>query len=171
MAAPTGGLHFTPGILDALEKRGVERAAITLHVGYGTFQPVRGDQVERHTLDRERFSISEDAADAINRAKQESRRIIAVGTTTTRALELRGEPDVASSPSVRLDRSLHLPRVRFPDRRWVDDELPSPQVVAAHAGVRVRGTREAVLAAYRDAIERQYRFYSYGDAMLILPIV
>ncbi|HUP40188.1 MAG TPA: tRNA preQ1(34) S-adenosylmethionine ribosyltransferase-isomerase QueA, partial [Vicinamibacterales bacterium] len=90
VAAPTAGLHFTPAILDSLAKRGVERTAITLHVGYGTFQPVRVDQVEAHTIDAERFSISEAAAEAINRAKREKRRIVAVGTTTTRALESAG---------------------------------------------------------------------------------
>src|SRR5258706_9187481 len=87
VAAPTAGLHFTPQILDALAKKGVERAQITLHVGYGTFQPIRVAQVEAHTIDPERFSISEEAAETINRAKPVSRRVVAVGTTTTRALE------------------------------------------------------------------------------------
>ena len=90
VAEPTAGLHFTPEILETLTRRGIARTAITLHVGYGTFQPIRVDQVEAHTLDRERFSISEAAADAINRARREKRRVVAVGTTTTRALEAAG---------------------------------------------------------------------------------
>ena len=168
MAAPMAGLHFTPGILDALEKRGVERAAITLHVGYGTFQPVRVDQVERHTLQRERFSISEDAADAINRAKQESRRIIAVGTTTTRALEAAGRAGrgVITPQSGWTDLFIYPGfDFRIVDGLLTNFHLPKSSLLMLACAF---GGREAVLAAYRDAIERQYRFYSYGDAMLIV---
>src|ERR1700730_11578154 len=93
VAAPTAGLHFTQAILEALRANGIEQAAVTLHVGYGTFQPVRVTQVEGHTIDREYFSIGETAALLINRAKQDGRRIVAVGTTTTRALDAAGDED------------------------------------------------------------------------------
>jgi S-adenosylmethionine:tRNA ribosyltransferase-isomerase len=168
VAAPTAGLHFTPSILDALASNGIERVAITLHVGYGTFQPVRVAQVEAHTVDREYFSISETAAELINRAKQDGRRIVAVGTTTTRALEA----------AARAGRGIITPQTGWTglfiypgfDFRIVaalvtNFHLPMSSLlmlVAAFAG------RERVLAAYREAVQLDYRFYSYGDAMLIL---
>jgi S-adenosylmethionine:tRNA ribosyltransferase-isomerase len=168
VAAPTAGLHFTPALLDALKARGVERAAITLHVGYGTFQPVRVDQVEAHKVDPERFSISESAADAINRAKQEGRRIVAVGTTTTRALEAAGRAGrgIITPQSAWTDLFIY-PGFRFTivDVLMTNFHLPESSLlmlVCAFAG------RDAVLAAYREAVEQRYRFYSYGDSMLIL---
>lgn len=167
IAAPTAGLHFTPGLLDELRDRGIERAEITLHVGYGTFKPVRVERVEDHTVDPEHYDISEAASASINRALDEGRRIVAVGTTTTRALEdaaLRGDGRVAPGPGT---ASLFI----YPGRRFqvvggllTNFHLPASSLlmlVAAFAG------RERVLAAYREAVERRYRFYSYGDAMLI----
>ena len=142
VAAPTAGLHFTPELLDNLEQRGVERTAITLHVGYGTFQPVRVDQVEAHTIDAERFSISEAAADAINRAKRDE------------APHRRGRHDHdaragGSRPggarrhhaAVGLERPVHLSGIQIRHRRCADDELPPAGVVAADARVRVRRPR------------------------------
>ncbi len=169
VAAPTAGLHFTPEILETLTRRGIERTAITLHVGYGTFQPVRVDQVEAHTLDRERFSISEAAADAINRARRERRRVVAVGTTTTRALEAAGRAGrgVITPQSGWTDLFIY-PGFRFRHRRCADDELPSAAVVAADAGQCAWVDARPVLGAYREAVAARYRFYSYGDAMLIL---
>jgi S-adenosylmethionine:tRNA ribosyltransferase-isomerase len=168
VAAPTAGLHFTPEILDSLDKRGVERAAITLHVGYGTFQPVRVDQVEAHTIDAEPFSISETAADAINRAKREKRRIVAVGTTTTRALESAGRAGrgVITPQSAWSDLFIY-PGFKFAivDALMTNFHLPESSLLMLTCAF---GGRDAVLAAYREAVALRYRFYSYGDAMLIL---
>lgn len=167
VAAPTAGLHFTAGLLGALAARGVERAEITLHVGYGTFKPVRTERVEEHVVDAEWYEIGEDAAAAINAARGAGRRVIAIGTTATRALEdaaqrgggtIRAGANAASTfiyPgfTFRVIRGLltnfHLPRSSL------------LMLVAAFAG------REHVLRAYREAVERRYRFYSYGDAMLV----
>jgi S-adenosylmethionine:tRNA ribosyltransferase-isomerase len=168
VAAPTAGLHFTPALLDTLAARGVERADITLHVGYGTFQPVRVDRVEDHRVHAERYNISEATAAAINNALVDGRRVIAVGTTTTRTLEVvaarhdgrlvagEGETDLFIYPGFTfrviggLLTNFHLPQSSL------------LMLVSAFAG------RERVLQAYRDAIAERYRFYSYGDAMLIL---
>jgi S-adenosylmethionine:tRNA ribosyltransferase-isomerase len=168
VAAPTAGLHFDEPLLAAIDAAGIERASITLHVGYGTFKPVRVDDVEAHEVDPERYEIGERAAHAINSALDQRRRVIAVGTTTTRALEdaaRRGHgPIGAGAAEARLFiypgfdfrvisgllTNFHLPRSSL------------LMLVSAFAG------REAVLAAYREAVEQRYRFYSYGDAMLII---
>ena len=146
----------------------MQRTAITLHVGYGTFQPVRVDQVEAHTLDRERFSISEAAADAINRARREKRRVVAVGTTTTRALEAAGRAGrgVITPQSGWTDLFIY-PGFRFGivDALMTNFHLPQSSLLML---VSALGGREAVLGAYREAVAARYRFYSYGDAMLIL---
>ena len=168
VAAPTAGLHFTPGLLDALQARGVQRTAITLHVGYGTFQPVRVDQVESHTIAPERFSISEAAADAINRARREKRRVIAVGTTTTRALEGAGRAGrgIITPQSGWSDLFIY-PGFTFSivDALLTNFHLPESSLLML---VCAFGGRDAVLDAYREAVEKKYRFYSYGDAMLLL---
>src|SRR6185503_13499564 len=167
VAAPTAGLHFTQPILDELASRGIERTTITLHVGYGTFKPVRVDHVEDHEVDPERYVVSGEAADALTRAKRDRRRIVAVGTTTTRALESlivderivrsgEGETRLFIRPGHRFElvsglvTNFHLPKSSL------------LILTAAFAG------REEILAVYRDAVQRRYRFYSYGDAMLIL---
>jgi S-adenosylmethionine:tRNA ribosyltransferase-isomerase len=168
VAAPTAGLHFTPEILAHLQARGVECAAITLHVGYGTFQPVRVEQVEAHTIDPERFSIGEAAADAINRAKREKRRIVAVGTTTTRALEAAGRAGRGIITPQSASTSLFIyPGFTFAivDALMTNFHLPKSSLLMLASAF---GGRAGVLAAYREAVERRYRFYSYGDAMLIL---
>ena len=168
VAAPTAGLHFTPMMLDALDARGVERTAITLHVGYGTFQPIRVERVEAHTLDRERFSISESAAETINRAKEEGRRIVAVGTTTTRALEAaaRAGRGIITPQSGWTDLFIYPGfSFRIVDGLMTNFHLPQSSLLML---VSALGGREAVLAAYREAVAREYRFYSYGDAMLVL---
>lgn len=168
VAAPTAGLHFTPAILEALDARGVERTAITLHVGYGTFQPVRVEQVEGHTLDPERFAISEAAAEQINRAKKERRRIVAVGTTTTRALEAaaRAGRGIITPQSGWTDLFIYPGfTFRIVDALMTNFHLPQSSLLML---VSAFGKRDAVLAAYREAVARGYRFYSYGDAMLIL---
>jgi S-adenosylmethionine:tRNA ribosyltransferase-isomerase len=167
VAAPTAGLHFDDALLVALRDRGVSTAEITLHVGYGTFQPVRVEQVEDHRLEPERFEVSEAAAHAINHALDEQRRIVAVGTTTTRTLEAvareHGGRLVAGSGTTGL---FIYPGFEFKVVGGLLTNFHLPQssllmLVSAFAG------RERVLAAYREAIEQRYRFYSYGDAMLI----
>jgi S-adenosylmethionine:tRNA ribosyltransferase-isomerase len=168
VAAPTAGLHFTPELLAALDRRGIERAELTLHVGYGTFKPVRAGRVVDHVVDPEPYDIPPATADAVTRARDEGRRVIAVGTTTTRALEdaaLRRRGRIAAGPA---DASLFIhPGHRFQaiDGLLTNFHLPASSLlmlVAAFAG------RERVLEAYREAVAQKYRFYSYGDAMLIL---
>ena len=168
VAAPTAGLHFTPELLAALDERGVERVEITLHVGYGTFKPVRVTRVEEHVVDPESYEISVQAEAVLARAKQDGRRVIAVGTTTTRALEdaaARGEGRVRAG---RGTTSLFIyPGYGFRvlDGLLTNFHLPASSLlmlVSAFAG------KDHVLAAYREAVAMQYRFYSYGDAMLIL---
>jgi S-adenosylmethionine:tRNA ribosyltransferase-isomerase len=167
IAAPTAGLHFTPALLSGVAVRGVETAEITLHVGYGTFQPIRVDHVEEHRLEGEQYDVSDQAAAAINRALDDRRRVIAVGTTTTRTLEALAAVNegriVGGSGSTTLFiypgftfrvvsgllTNFHLPRSSL------------LMLVSAFAG------RERVLNAYREAVRERYRFYSYGDAMLI----
>ena len=168
IAAPTAGLHFTPEILDALARAGIERASITLHVGYGTFQPIRVEEVEAHKMEAESFEVGEETAAALSRALQAGRRIVAVGTTTTRTLEsVAVEPDGTVRPQHGETALFIHPGHRFQVVRGLVTNFHLPKssllvLVSAFAG------REHVLAAYREAIDRQYRFYSYGDAMLIL---
>ena len=166
VAAPTAGLHFTPGLLQALDARGVERAAITLHVGYGTFQPIRGEHVEQHRLAAEPFEITEETARAVNRALEDGRRVVAVGTTTTRVLESAvagGKPMEAGSGSTGLYIAPGF-EFRVVGALLTNFHLPRSSLLvlaSTFAG------RERVLAAYAEAVARRYRFYSYGDAMLI----
>jgi S-adenosylmethionine:tRNA ribosyltransferase-isomerase len=168
IAAPTAGLHFNAPLVAALSERGVAVVEITLHVGYGTFQPVRAEHVEDHRVEPERYEIAQAAADSINEALGEGRRVIAVGTTTTRTLEaVAREHDggvVAGSGTTGL---FIYPGFDFRVIRGLLTNFHLPQssllmLVCAFAG------RERVLAAYREAISQSYRFYSYGDAMLIL---
>ena len=167
IAAPTAGLHFTTGQLDALAARGVEQAEITLHVGYGTFKPVRAERVEDHQVDPEHFTVSAETAAALTRARREGRRVIAVGTTTVRALESLHMVDGAVETSSGDTRLFIHPGHEFALVNGLITNFHLPRssllmLVAAFAG------RERVLQAYGDAVARGYRFYSYGDAMLIL---
>ncbi|MDP2053391.1 MAG: tRNA preQ1(34) S-adenosylmethionine ribosyltransferase-isomerase QueA [Acidobacteriota bacterium] len=168
IAAPTAGLHFTPALLDELQARGILRAAVTLHVGYGTFQPIRVERVEDHEMEAEHSEVSAASAEALTAARREGRRIVTVGTTSTRTVESlaidaagavqpgRGETALFIHPGHRfrlvsgLVTNFHLPRSSL------------IMLVAALAG------REHVLAAYETAVLERYRFYSYGDAMLVL---
>jgi S-adenosylmethionine:tRNA ribosyltransferase-isomerase len=168
VAAPTAGLHFTPEILSRLREKGIEIAELTMHVGLGTFQPIRVERVEDHRLHKESYSISVQAADAINRARDQKRRIVAVGTTTVRTLEYTfaqstdkrlasssGEADLFIYPGYQFRAvgamltNFHLP------------ESTLLMLVCAFAG------REPVLNAYRHAVQQGYRFYSYGDCMFV----
>ena len=176
VAAPTAGLHFTPEILQQIRARGIEIAEITLHVGLGTFQPVRVEKVEDHKLHREWYEIPVEAAQAINRAKAEGRRVVAVGTTTVRTLEYaaecaakpaaertgrdrieagRGEADMFIYPGYRF---------RIVDALLTNFHLPQSTLLML---VCALGGKELVMAAYRHAVEAGYRFYSYGDCMFI----
>jgi S-adenosylmethionine:tRNA ribosyltransferase-isomerase len=168
IAAPTAGLHFTPALLEALAVRGVKRAQLTLHVGYGTFQPVRVVEVEDHRVEPERFEVGEAAAAAISAALRARRRIVAVGTTTTRTLEsLAVEENRTVAPQAGETALFIHPGHQFNVVSGLVTNFHLPRssllmLVAAFAGL------DAVLHAYRAAIEERYRFYSYGDAMLIV---
>ena len=168
VAAPTAGLHFTPELMSDLAERGVHRAEVTLHVGYGTFKPVRTDVVEQHVVDPEEYEITEEAAATINRAVMDKRRIVVVGTTTTRAVEDAAQRGAGRVVAGRALASLFIyPGFRFQIAGALLTNFHLPRssllmLVAAFAG------REPVLAAYREAIAHRYRFYSYGDAMLTL---
>src|SRR2546423_211891 len=166
IAAPTAGLHFTPRVFDELRARGVRVAEVTLHVGYGTFAPVRAEDLSLHSVAPEHFEIGEDSAEEINRTRARGGRVVAVGTTTVRALESvadeggrvragRGETALTITPGHEfravgaLLTNFHLPRSSL------------LVLVSAFAG------RGLVLAAYRHAVAARYRFYSYGDCMFI----
>jgi S-adenosylmethionine:tRNA ribosyltransferase-isomerase len=168
VAAPTAGLHFTPRILEVLMARGVEIVRITLHVGLGTFAPLRVERVDEVRLHRERYTLSAEAADALNRAVAERRRIVAAGTTSVRTLEHcalladgaplaphSGETEIFISPGFQfrlvtgLLTNFHLPQSSL------------LMLVSAFAG------REPVLAAYHHAVAQKYRFFSYGDCMFL----
>jgi S-adenosylmethionine:tRNA ribosyltransferase-isomerase len=171
-AAPTAGLHFTPEVLDQLKARGVEIAYLTLHVGLGTFQPVRVERTEDIHLHAEPYTLPAPTADAINRARRESRRIIAVGTTTTRTLEhiareaeRTNQPIAAHSGSTSLFLSPGLnDKFKLVQGLLTNFHLPQStllMLVSAFAGA------EATRAAYAHAIAARYRFFSYGDCTLI----
>jgi S-adenosylmethionine:tRNA ribosyltransferase-isomerase len=167
IAAPTAGLHFTRGLLDSLAARGIDSARLVLHVGPGTFQPIRAPDVSGHRLEPETFRLPESAARAVAACRARGGRVVAVGTTVTRVLEARAGADGAVRPGAgRCDlyiRPGH--RFRVVDALLTNFHLPRSTLlvlVAAFAG------RERVLAAYREAVARGFRFYSYGDAMLIL---
>jgi S-adenosylmethionine:tRNA ribosyltransferase-isomerase len=168
VAAPTAGLHFTTEILDTLNQRGIEIARLTLHVGLGTFQPVRVQRVEDHHLHKESYSISAEAAVAINRALNENRRIVAVGTTTVRTLEyaIAQSPDARLAPQSGEVELFIVPgyTFRIVGALLTNFHLPEStllMLVCAFAG------RDPVLNAYRHAVQAGYRFYSYGDCMFL----
>ena len=170
-AAPTAGLHFTSEILEQLTAKGVEIARLTLHVGLGTFQPVRAERTEEIRLHAESYTISGETAAAVNRARREGRRIVAAGTTTTRTLEHVAREFSGSAGEIQPhsgSTSLFLsPGVEFKVVGGLLTNFHLPEstllmLVSALAG------RERVLAAYAHAVEQRYRFFSYGDCMLIL---
>jgi S-adenosylmethionine:tRNA ribosyltransferase-isomerase len=166
VAAPTAGLHFTEELLGALRAGGVEVRPLTLHVGPGTFRPIRTARIEDHRMEAEQVEIPEVTAAAVNRAKAEGRRVIAVGTTTTRALESAADGErVRSGACVAEIFITPGHRFRLIDALLTNFHLPRSSLlvlVSAFAG------RELILGAYRHAVNAGYRFYSYGDAMLIL---
>lgn len=168
IAAPTAGLHFTDAILAELDSRGVMRVSLTLHVGYGTFKPVRSERVEEHVVEPEWFAVSPATADGLTAARRAGRRIIAVGTTTVRALEsLAVDATGAVSPAAGETRAFIHPghQFRLVDGLVTNFHLPRSSLLMLVAAF---ASREMVLQAYREAIAQGYRFYSYGDAMLIV---
>jgi S-adenosylmethionine:tRNA ribosyltransferase-isomerase len=167
VAAPTAGLHFTDETLDAIRKRGVEVVKLTLHVGYGTFKPVRVEDIERHKMDEEYYEIPEETAYAVNLARAEGRRVIAVGTTVTRALESSSTEAMKIRPGTGMSALFIYPGYDF---RIVDalvTNLHQPRstpmiLTSAFAGLAL------LKEAYAECQRRGYRFFSYGDAMLII---
>ena len=172
VAAPTAGLHFTPEILEQIRGRGIEIAEITLHVGLGTFQPVRVEKVEDHKLHRERYNIPAQAAEAINRARAAKRRVVAVGTTTLRTLEYAAERVAERTGENRVEAgcgeadAFIYPgyRFRIVNALLTNFHLPQSTLLML---VCALGGKELVMAAYRHAVEAGYRFYSYGDCMFV----
>ena len=167
IAAPTAGLHFTPQVLEQITKAGIKVAELTLHVGYGTFEPVRVNDITEHRVAPERFTISKEAAKLVNQSRADGGRVVCVGTTTARALESSvTETEEVIAGSGIADMTI-LPGYKFRvvDRLITNFHLPRSSLlllVSAFAG------RELILKAYRHAVSECYRFYSYGDCMLIL---
>jgi S-adenosylmethionine:tRNA ribosyltransferase-isomerase len=166
VAAPTAGLHFTPEILERLNHRGIETAEITLHVGLGTFQPVREEIVEEHKLHSERYEISEEAAGKINQALGRKRRVVAVGTTTVRTLEYAARLAGRVQPGNGESDLFIYPGFQFHVVSALLTNFHLPQSTLLMLVSALGGT-DRVLAAYRHAVEQRYRFYSYGDCMLV----
>ncbi len=172
VAAPTAGLHFTPEIFAALEAKGVKRVAITLHVGPGTFRPVKAENIEDHQMDFEAFTVSPEAADAINACKARGGRVFCVGSTTVRTLEtVANRPDAEGQPLVVAGTGASnifiYPPYKFKvcDCMLTNFHLPQStllMMISALAG------RERVLCAYAMAVRENYMFFSYGDCMLIV---
>jgi S-adenosylmethionine:tRNA ribosyltransferase-isomerase len=167
VAAPTAGLHVDAGLLARFDERGIARTFVTHHVGYGTFKPIRTDDVDEHAMDAERFEIPIDAAEALEGTRGRGGRVVAVGTTTTRALESAGESGGRVRAGAAATDLFIRPGYTFRvvDALLTNFHLPRSSLlllVSAFAG------RDLVLDVYRDAVARGFHFYSYGDAMLIL---
>jgi len=166
VAAPTAGLHFTPEVFAALDAKGVDRAAITLHVGYGTFKPITAETLEEHYVDPEDFFVSEEAAATLNATRAKGGRVIAVGTTATRTLETQFREGTFHGGEGRTDKYIYPPyEFGGVDVLQTNFHLPKSSLLAlvfAFAG------RDLIMEAYQYAIREKFRFYSYGDVMLIL---
>jgi S-adenosylmethionine:tRNA ribosyltransferase-isomerase len=167
VAAPTAGLHFTTQILGTIRSAGVETAEITLHVGYGTFEPVRVNDLSQHTVSPESYEIDVSTAQRLNRAKDEGRRIVAVGTTTTRALETNFMRNGLFAAGSHLADLTITPGYQFKaiDALLTNFHLPRSSLLVLTSTF---GGRELIMSAYRHAVSAGYRFYSYGDCMLIV---
>ncbi len=166
VAAPTAGLHFTDELLESIKARGVRVVAVTLHVGYGTFQTVRSHDIRQHRMHAERFVIPETSAAIINSARLEGRLIVAVGTTSVRTLEYASDDNGVVRPGSGVCDLFIYPGYRFKavDAMITNFHLPKSTLLML---VSAFADRDMILSAYRQAIRRGYRFYSYGDAMLI----
>lgn len=166
-AAPTAGLHFTESLLDSLKDKGVNIAFITLHVGLGTFRPVKTENIEEHKMHTEYYDISKDAAQRINETKKKGKKVIAVGTTSTRTLETASHEDGFVEPKSGWSDIFIYPGYKFKiiDSLITNFHLPKStllMLVCALAG------KDNIFKAYKDAIKRNYRFFSFGDAMFIV---
>ena len=167
VAAPTAGLHFTPELMQELREKGIEMSYLTLHVGLGSFRPVKAENVEEHQMHAEYYELSQQTADLINQKKAEGKRVIAVGTTVTRTLEtIASEKGILTASKGWTDIFIY-PGYEFKviDALVTNFHLPRStllMLVSAFAG------REQILNAYRQAVEERYRFFSFGDAMLII---
>lgn len=166
-AAPTAGLHFTPALLGQLREKGVEIAEVLLHVGLGTFRPVKEENILDHKMHSEYYEVSEEAAETVNRAKREGRRIIAVGTTSVRTLETVADENGLLRPCKGNTEIFIYPPYRFKclDGLITNFHLPESTLLML---VSAFVSREEVLRVYREAVEKKYRFFSFGDACLFL---
>jgi S-adenosylmethionine:tRNA ribosyltransferase-isomerase len=174
VAAPTAGLHFTEQLMSAISARGVQICYVTLHVGLGTFAPVKAEETEKHVMHHERFVVSTEMSNAINAAKSENRRVVAVGTTTVRVLETvaRENDGKIAAGAGRTNIFIHPPaQFRVIDALVTNFHLPQStllMLVSAFASPGKTTGREVILRAYAEAVRERYSFFSYGDAMLIL---
>lgn len=166
IAAPTAGLHFTPELLETLRRQGVEITYVTLHVGAATFSPVRSSEVEKHAMGREKYVVSQRTAEMVNQAKRDKRRVVAVGTTSCRTLETAGRDGELVAGEGWSDLFVY-PGFQFRqvDALITNFHLPESTLILL---VSALAGRELILAAYHEAIREKYRFYSYGDAMIIV---
>jgi S-adenosylmethionine:tRNA ribosyltransferase-isomerase len=167
VAVPTAGLHFTAGILERMRERGIETCEVTLHVGLGTFQPVRAERVEDVRLHSERYSISEEAAEKINRTRREGRRIVAVGTTTVRTLEYAARQGAGEIRASSGEANLFIypgHEFRVVGALLTNFHLPQSTLLMLVCALGGKGN---VMRAYEHAVRERYRFYSYGDCMLV----
>lgn len=167
IAAPTAGLHFTPEILEEIKNAGAQLAEITLHVGYGTFEPVRVSDLSAHKVTPERFEITPETAEILNKAKAENRRIVAIGTTTTRALESSFNKSGKIQSGKQLADLTITPgyKFKFVDALLTNFHLPQSSLLVL---VSTFAGHELIMNAYKHAVRARYRFYSYGDCMLIM---
>ena len=167
VASPTAGLHFTQDILGKIESSGIEIVYVTLHVGPGTFTPVRTESIEEHTMHPEEFSVTDKAADAINNARAKGKRIVSVGTTTTRVLEHLMHSQGRISPGKGSTDIFIYNGFSFKSvgALLTNFHLPCSTLLML---VSAFGGHDQIMKAYKEAVERRYRFYSYGDAMLII---
>ena len=165
-AAPTAGLHFTDALLDRLKNKGVEIVEVLLHVGLGTFRPVKEEDISRHKMHSEFYSVSSETASALNRAKREGRRTVAVGTTSVRVLESASDENgLVSAGSGNTEIFIYPPyKFKATDAMITNFHLPKStllMLVSAFAG------RENILKVYEAAVREKYRFFSFGDAMFL----
>lgn len=167
VAAPTAGLHFTTDLLQKLEQRGIELIKVTHHVGVGTFRPVLASDIRNHVMDAERYILTDETVDRLTRAKRENRRIIAVGTTSTRCLEANFDGTEFRAGTHETDLFIYPGYIfRVIDGLITNFHLPGSSLILLVSALM---GRDRILQIYREAIDRDYRFYSYGDAMLLLP--
>lgn len=167
-AAPTAGLHFTPELLKQIEEKGVKIANVTLHVGIGTFRPVKEENIEDHKMHTEHFYIKEEDAQKINEAKQNGKRVIAVGTTSCRVLETIADEKTGMVEAQEADTGIYIyPGYKFKciDSLITNFHLPKSTLLML---VSAFADREFILKAYEEAVKEKYRFFSFGDAMLII---